>query len=470
MPNPAEWRDALVRRLDTRWGQLRIYDAYYEGDQMLAYATQKFRDTYGGLFRELADNWMPIVVDSSAERLKVQGFRFGPDQDADDDAWEIWQANNLDGQANMLHTEAIKLSEAYWLVQPNGDTPKITAEHPSQVIVACAPGDRTQRLAAIKKWQGEENKTYVNLYLPDRVYKYRSQRAPDIIDGIVARSMKWDLVETVPNPLGVVPIIPAPNRPSMIHGGRSDLAGGPIRIQDGINKLLADMLVGSEYTAFRQRVMLGVDQPRDAQGKPIPIDTKEMERQSTQSRLWMFPGKDVKAMEFSATDLDNFTKAIEGLVRHLTAQTRTPPHYVSGQLVNVSGDALKAAETGLVSKVRDKQEPFGEAHEEAMRLAFLSIDAEDPRAKATDAETIWADPESRSMAEVVDAVTKEVAIGLPFEIALEKMGYSPQEIDRILAIKETDALLAPEPPPTAPQPTDATQAPPPAGPAASGTP
>jgi len=38
-------------------------------------------------------------------------------------------------------------------------------------------------------------------------------------------------------------------------------------------------------------------------------------------------------------------------------------------------------------------------------------------------------------------VGKQVALGLPFEIALEKLGHSPQEIVRILAIREEEELL-----------------------------
>jgi hypothetical protein len=209
------------------------------------------------------------------------------------------------------------------------------------------------------------------------------------------------------------------------------------------------MLVGSEYQAYPQRVLLGVDQPKDATGKPIPLEG--LDRKAVESRLWMFPGKDAKAFEFSAADLDNFRKAIDGLVRDLTAQTRTPPHYVAGQIVNASGDALKAAETGLVSKVRDKMVYFGEAHEEAMRLAFLAKDKNDPRAQATDAETIWKDPESRSQAEVVDAAVKLASIGVPQEALWERIGASPQEIDRWKALAEEEALtnasFAPEPAP-----------------------
>jgi hypothetical protein len=71
---------------------MSVYDAYYEGDQTLALVTRKFRDAYGALFQDLTDNYMQLVVEAPAERLRVQGFRFGNDQDADTDAWRIWQA------------------------------------------------------------------------------------------------------------------------------------------------------------------------------------------------------------------------------------------------------------------------------------------------------------------------------------------------------------------------------------------
>lgn len=437
--SPPEWRDHLVRCLDARWkNELSVYDAYFNGDQMLAYATRKFRDAYGGMFKTLTDNWMPLIVNASAERLRVQGFRFGKDTDADDDAWAIWQANGLDGEANMVHTESIKLGWAYWLVQPNGDVPRITAEHPSQVIVACAPGDRRSRLAALKKWCDEDD-IYANVYLPDRVVKYRTNKPMLALE---VPEKRWETIGAVGNPLGEVPVVPVPNNPSMLRGGRSDLAGGPMRIQDGINKLFADMMIGSEYQAYPQRVLLGVDVPLDEEGKPL----KNVELKASQSRLWMFANPEAKAFEFSAADLNNFREAMDGLVRDLTAQTRTPPHYVSGQIVNASGDALKAAETGLVSKVRDKMDPFGEAHEETMRLAFRSIDANDPRAEAMDAETIWRDPESRSLAEVVDAALKKNTIGVPWEQLMEDIGYSPQQIDRMAQMRETENLLTQAPP------------------------
>jgi hypothetical protein len=439
---PAAWRDLLEHRLHTRWSEWQTFDEYYEGNHRVSAwlrSTQAaFQGTVlGQLLRGLTDNYMTLVVDAPAERCRVQGFRFG--DDADDEAWSIWQANGLDAQANMVHTESIKLGEAYWMVQPSPDGPLITSEHPSQVIVAHAPGDRRKRLAALKKWDdGEE--TYANVYLPEGVFKYRTNEE---MKRRKIREDHWKLIESAPNPLGEVPIVPVPNNPSMLRGGRSDLSYGAVSLQDQITKTVVDLLIGSEYHGLPQRVLLGVEPPRDENGKPIPF------QQAAKSRLWYFGNENAKAHEFSQADLGALRDSIDGYIGDLAAQTRIPIYYFRPAAIsNISAEALIGLDAGLVSKTNDKKDAFGEGHEEAMRLAFKSMDANDPRATATDAETIWKDTESRSQAQLTDAVTKEVSIGLPFEAALEKLGYSPQAVSRILDMRAEEAFLTPEPPTT----------------------
>lgn len=441
--NPEGWRDLLNDALDRRWSVWKIYDAYYEGDQSLAFITQKYRDAYGGFFKGLTDNWCQMVVDAPSERLSVQGFRFD-NEDADDDAWEMWQANDLDAASVQVHDEAIKLGESYWMVEPNGEMPRITAEHPAQVIVYGDPSDRRQRLAAFKKWQ-DGDEVFGNIYLPDRVVKYRSDARSLTIN---PKAQRWETIGAVSNPLGVVPVVPLPNRPHMLRGGVSDLKGGPISLQNAINLLLSTQLIGAEYMAYPLRVLLGVDAPRGRDGEVI----ENAEMKVSQSRLMMFPGdaREMDIKELSAADLSNMREAIDGLVRDFTAQTRTPPHYVAGEIVNASADALKAAETGLTSKVRKKMPPIAEGHEETMRLAFKARDASDERADSVSAETIWRDPETRSDAERVDAATKLQAIGVPNEVLWEKVGFTPKEIERMQVMIEAEALLNPAPP--APEP------------------
>jgi hypothetical protein len=48
----------------------------------------------------------------------------------------------------------------------------------------------------------------------------------------------------------LVPAVPLQNNPSLLHGGRSDL-DPVIPLQNALNKLIADMLVASEFSAFR---------------------------------------------------------------------------------------------------------------------------------------------------------------------------------------------------------------------------
>jgi hypothetical protein len=89
----------------------------------------------------------------------------------------------------------------------------------------------------------------------------------------------------------------------MLGGGQSDLKV-VIPIQDALNKLLSDMLIGAEYQAFPQRVLLGVEIPKD------PIDRQPMpaaQLQASQSRLWAFGNPDAKVAEFKAADLSSTT-------------------------------------------------------------------------------------------------------------------------------------------------------------------
>jgi hypothetical protein len=383
---PPLTRDAWLTRLeaDLAAQQRRIKRPtdYYDGNHRLQFATAKYRDAFGSLFAAFADNWCQLVVDAAVDRLEVQGFRFGGKRETDDDAWSIWQANNLDAESEKLHSEAVKCGCAYTLVDPaDGATPRITIEHPSQVIVAHAAGDRRVRLAALKKWLDESGYVFATLYLPEAVYKYQSHER--VKSNAVQKKITWVPRADDPggaNPLGVVPVVPFYNRPTMLGGGRSDLEPA-YALQDAITKLALDMIVASEFGAFMQRWATGVDIPKDeATGRPLnPTDWI-----AGAGKLWAVASPDAKFGTFQATDLQNFVIAIDMFVQHLAAQTRTPPHYLLAKLINVSGDALKIGETGLVSRVRSKHRHLGEGHEETMRLAFRAggDQADDRRARS----------------------------------------------------------------------------------------
>lgn len=433
---PASWLALLERLLALQQLNIELPERYYAGDHRLTFVTRKFRSAFGSLFQALADNWCRTVVDAPVERMRIEGFRFGENTDADKEAWELWQANNLDAASVMLHTEAVKDGCAFILVAPptNGDYAKITVEHPSQMVVVTEAGNRRNRLAALKRWRDEADYDWAVLYLPDQIVWWRSQGKASQSGG--RPNWQRDDSKSGGNPAGVVPVFCVENNPTMLGGGQSDLAP-VIPMQDVINKLWADLLIASEYTAHPQRYATGVEVPTDDTGQPLA----DFEIKTAMTRLLVSEEEGARFGQLDGADLKAYIDPIREALNHLAAQSRTPPHYLLGSIINSSGDALKAAETGLTARVRRKIIDFSEPWEDAMRLAFR-LQGQNEQADALGAETIWADPEYRSQGELVDSLTKLSTLGVPNEILWERAGFTPQEIERMRGQQDADAFLA----------------------------
>ena len=227
-------------------------------------------------------------------------------------------------------------------------------------------------------------------------------------------------------------MIPLENKPGLLGKAHSDLEPA-VPLQNAVNKICTDMIINSEYGAFPQRWITGVDVPKDPETSQ-PITAVELK--AAQSRLWTFDKPDVRVGALPATDMQNFVISIELLIQHLAAQTRTPPHYLLGQMVNASGDALSVAEAGLVSKCRQKIKFFSDPWEEAMALA-LSIGGAD--VKAADCEAMWANPERVGVSVLTDAEIKKKTLGVPLPVIWLELGYTPEQIVEMTKLaKEAD--------------------------------
>jgi hypothetical protein len=315
----------------------------------------------------------------------------------------------------MIYTEAGKCGKAFILVDKTGDEPLITPEHPCEVYVHTDPATG-ERLAAVKQWHGDDKHAYATLYLPDGTHKYRSENQTR---GLTGRPRYERIGAKIPNLDEVVPMIPVQNNPDMLDGGVSDLEV-VIPLQDRVNKLCLDLDVGSEFHAAPQRWAAGWDPPVDeATGRPLP----ETQVNTATSRFLAFSDPETKVGSLPPGDPNSYVQPIEMYIQHIAAISRTPPHYLLGKMANLSGDALKAAETGLVSKVMAKQEDFGDSWQEAIGLA-LGKDS-------SDAEVMWRNPESRTFAQLVDGVVKlHESLDVPRPMAYELIGMSPQQIER----------------------------------------
>jgi hypothetical protein len=440
--SPEWWLRHLTARQQKRRRMLQRLDEYYRGEHPLEFATEQFREAFGGMFDQFADNWCGVVVDATEERLDVEGFRFG-DTATDELAWDIWQRNDMDAESQLGHLEALIHAEAYTLVWPGSDVPRITVEHPLQMIAAPSPSNHRVTAAALKWYVDDDGYEVAYLYLPDQVHRYRSstRTRTGLRDWNATRWVAEDRDATEDpavqdNPFGVVPVTPLQNRPRLIAQPRSEIEI-VVPLQDAINKLWADLMVASEFTADAQRWMLGYEPDIDEetnQPKPPPWKRRD--------RLWYVPQTDaqehpVQIGQFSAGSLENYLGAIETAVQHIASQTRTPPHYLNPGADRLSGESIKASESGLVEKVRRKQRFFGEAWERTMRLALQAAGSDLDFAAA---ETIWKDPEQHSEAELADAAMKRKVLGVTRRQTLEDLGYTPTQIARMNAERAAEQL------------------------------
>lgn len=432
---PLWWLARLQRKLRDQKQTHERFAAYYRGEHPLPWLPEQVRDVAQRILDMARSNYMGLVVDATAERLEVLGFRIGDSTDADTEAWRIWQANDLDSWSGIGFTEALTGGVSHLLVGPNPadeDTPLITVESPTQCVVEYQPGAGSTRAAGLKMWSDDiTGRTMATLYLPDMIYKWQRGRGlaagwqPRVPDG-----EEWPL----PNPLGVVPLIELRNNPGLLVGGRSELTD-VIPIQDRINKTLADRLVTQDFGAFPQKWAsnweLSDDEIDDnGNAKPVQVNIGRDRLLRAQT--------EVKFGQFDAAPLDPYSAAKSEDVKDIASRTRVPTQYLLGDMVNVSADALQAAESGLVSKVLQRRRPYETALEEAVVLALRLAG----KALQQAIHTIWRDPQYRSIAQLTDAVVKQYQAGLvPLDDALAALGKTPLEIARIKSQLRQDVLL-----------------------------
>ncbi len=338
--SPEWWLRRLHTALIERRPAVQRSTDYYEGFQNLAFESDRFRKAFGAQLSAFADNWCAVVVDAVEERLNVEGFRVGREPAGDDDAWRIWQANDMDGQIQLAHTDALVSGIAYLIpwVGENETTPEICVANAHDAIVECHPKMHRRRRAGLRVYRDEWGHDNAELFLPDGVHMFRSAKPRDDMLIVDAVNVGWVAGEVQPNPLGVVPVIPLPNRPRIRNSRHGIRVQSEIHeiipLQDAVNKLVADMLVGSEKQALPARWATGLEVPVD------PVTNRPVKPEVDTASLMINDSSDGSFGSFPAADLRNFVQGIEMLVQHIASLSRTPPHYLNASADRLSGEAL----------------------------------------------------------------------------------------------------------------------------------
>jgi len=411
-------RSLAARKLDFQTGRAARFQRYYDGDQDVpAILDTEERQAFRRFLDEARANWCELVVNAVAERLQVVGFQF---DGAEDIVSDIWQASRMDADAELVQTDALITSSGFVLVQADEDNPtgvSITPESPYEACVLYQPGNRRRRIAGYKRWTDTDTGITTEILLtPDAVVTWEGP--PTSEPAIEA------------NPSGVVGMIEVIPQPRTYGLPRSELHSA-IKIQDRINTTLFNRLVATDYGAFRQVWASGIKVARqvigcDDDGNPIERPVRPYNVGA--NRLLVAENPQARFGALAESTLTGYLSSVEQDVNHLAAITQTPPHYLLGQIINVNADAIKAAEAGLVAKVGRRARHIGESWEEAIRTALSIIGH--PSAVDLSAEVIWADQETRSEGQRVDALVKMGTLGVPRDVLWQRWGATPQEIER----------------------------------------
>jgi hypothetical protein len=396
---------------------------YYRGKAPLVYLNRRLESIFKNLDARFTENWAAVVVDAACDRINLAGIN-SKDKATQDKLSALWQSTNLSITADDVHEAALVCGEAYVIAWPNA-AGKVRAYYndPRLCHVFYDDDDPSAVAMAAKWYDTASGGARLTLYYPDRIDYYASAKQTKDIS--TAKAFQPDAVlPSAVNPYGQVPVFHFCMRRSI----RSELEN-VIPLQNGINKLLMDMIVGAEFQALKQRwIIANADLDRTA-------------LENGPDRVWMIPagdgqGQPTQVGEFSAADLNNFIDAIDNLSRAIGIITRTPKHYFYSGGSEPSGEALKTAETPLVKKVEDYIArfipPWRELATFLLKLDGLEVDP-------VSIVPTFGDPSTVQPVTQAQARQANVAAGIPIETVLRREGWTQEELDQMAKDKDEES-------------------------------
>lgn len=442
--DPVSEIPGLLGKFGSDSAKLRVNNAYFEANYRPKAVGLAVPPAMKRLLAKIG--WARTYLGSLEERLDIEGFRLAGESKADDRLWQWWQANQMDVESGLAHTEAMVHGRAYVTIaapnekDPSNDplrdssTPIIKVESPLTMYAELNPlTGRVNKAIRVYETNGEDGRPvrHVTVYLPRGTYGYVESNA---------RS-GWTLEFKVDHNMGVVPVVCILNKERIDQkNGTSEIKPELRSLIDAASRLLMNLQATAELMAIPQRVLFGLDESEIAnlQGQAA--------WEAYVANILAFEDPDGKIAQFAAAELRNFADGMEILRKEAAGVTGLPPQYFTFATDNpASAEAIQASENRLVKKAERKCKIFGEGWEDVMRIAMKVMDKEIPKA-AFRMETVWRNPATPTFAAMADGVVKLATAAtpdgrpiLPVESARIKMGWGQEERDEMEKFDKNNA-------------------------------
>lgn len=406
----------------------RIIDIYIPKS-----ATQEYRQ----LVDQSRFNILPLLISSVANNLFIDGYRAGNADNKNSKVWDtVWQPNRMDARQGGLWRSAIEYGYGYTLVLPgtlNGKktaviTPysplRVTAlyrdpindEWPEYALTVSPPyvqydaGD----MARVVDIAVYDDTNVYRVTIPAGAAAVQTYGQPPPFVG----SFSFDPTKVVTEAHGleVTPIVRFCADRNDLDDGAEGVIEPMLPAQRQLNQTTFSLSMAETYAAFKQKWVTGMAVPEDENGNPIePFN-------AAVNKLFLAEDPDTKFGEFAATDLDPYLNARDKTLAYISSVRQIPPHILTtGQVANVSAEALAALEASHRQDIAERQTSLGEDAEQMLRLAGKAA-GDDDAWEDTASSVRWRDTTPRSLAQVADALGKlATLLGVPAQALWERI-------------------------------------------------
>lgn len=462
MPSPVARAAELLQIINEDVHRLERIDDYLHGHQDDPYMPRSADAEYKLLAKRAVSNWMPLLVNTPAQALYVDGFRPSSDRDGVSDErstpeWEHWQNSRLDARQAAVHRSALAYGHSFTLTETDSKGNVVTK------------GLSPMRTAALYEDAANDNDPYAALTILSYPRGDINGRAR-LWDGTYEYSVTFKALAGDDQNITVsgkrkhgVPECPVTRFACSVdlEGRTTGVIEPMIPLQNRINQTVFDLLVAQTYGSFKVRYATGMAPPLMVQwfdehgvpkGEPADIDnppagwttkTVPVPMDHNARRFLFAEDPEARFGSLDETPLDGYINSIDMSIKHLAAVTQTPPHYLLGEIANISAEALQAAETSLSRKVEEFRKMFGESWERVFRIAG-ALAGDMAVYEDLAGEVLWRDMESKSLAQSADALGK-----LADQLEIPKRGLwsrvpdvTQNEIDYWNKLREEDDLDA----------------------------
>lgn len=424
----------LLEQLDTQAQALDGFRQAIEGERPAAFLSKSSRAALDASLGRLSANYPRMLVRTYTDRLRLHGFRLSdgpPDSPADRAAWDRFRRAGLVPVADFVHADRLTYGAAFvtvWGAADDPTRPVATADSPRTMLVLTdAAGEP---LDALRRWTAGDTSHAVR-FLPDAIRRYRANTgdAP-------AGSGAWQLVETIPNPFGVIPVTPFTRRTGSDDHAGTSLIADVLDLSDAVAKVLQDMLVTSEHAARPRRWVTGLEIEEDDDGNVIDPFANDRKLQSE--------SPDTKFGQLPPTGLDAYGSMLTSLLQQLGAVAGLPAHYL-GNIGSEppNADSIRAAEAQLTTAALGEQRQLDApwCRVAGFLAAVESPSSTDPLEHAGRLESVWGSPELRTPAQAADAAMKLQTIGVPLRTLLtDTLGHTPESADAIVQASRAETI------------------------------